>query len=179
MFFHDINDGDFIEVLRALPSSPAMTRAHILGAFGVLVSGDNPVDWWYALTRDRGEEGAAKAVAQLIISKGGKRVASLIKAEAAGRGLVPRADDPKLARLLFDESMEGFCVEQWVLREIVCEYYAETQVVLEDDDDDLPEPEDESHPEDPVADEEDGEHDVTGIADLFSGPSSRRGGRGT
>ena len=181
MFFHDINDGDFIEVLRALPSSPAMTRAHILGAFGVLVSGDNPADWWYALTRDRGDEGAAKAVAQLIISKGGKRVASLIKAEAAGRGVVPRADDPKLARLLFDESMEGFCVEQWVLREIVCEYYVETQVVLEDDDDDLPEPEDESHPEDPVPDEEDGEHGVS-IADLFSGKpraSAQRGAKWT
>ena len=100
MFFHDINDNDFIELLQALPSSPAMTRAHILGAFGVLVSGDNPADWWYALTIDRGEEGAAKAVAQLIISKGGKRVVSLIKAEADGRGVAPRADDPKLAQLL-------------------------------------------------------------------------------
>ncbi len=91
MFFHDVNDGDFIELLRALPSSPAMTRAHLLGAFGVLASGDNPVEWWNALTLDRGEEGAAKAVAQLVISKGGKRVVSLIKAEAAGRGVVPRA----------------------------------------------------------------------------------------
>ena len=158
-----------------------MTRAHILGAFGVLVSGDNPVDWWYALTRDRGEEGAAKAVAQLIISKGGKRVVSLIKADAAGRRVVPRADDPKLARLLFDESLEGFCVEQWVLRDIVCEYYAETQVVLDDEDDDLPEPDGESPPEDPGEDEEDGDHDVS-IADLFSGKpraSAQRGAKWT
>ncbi len=182
MFFHDINDGDFIEVLRALPSSPAMTRAHLLGAFGVLASRDNPVDWWNALTRDRGEEGAAKAVAQLIISKGGKRVVSLIKAEAAGRGVVPRADDPKLARLLFDESSEGFLVEeQWVLRDIICEYYAETQVVLEDDDDDLPEPEDEFDLDDPEEDQEDVGNDVS-ISDLFSGKpraSAQRGAKWT
>ena len=42
MFFHDINHEDFIELLRALPSTPAMTRAHIIGAFGVLVTGDDP-----------------------------------------------------------------------------------------------------------------------------------------
>ena len=181
MFFHDINDGDFIEVLRAFQYSPATTRAHILGAFGVLIAGDNPVDWWNALTMDRGEEGAAKAVAQLIIAKGGKRVVSLIKAEAAGRGVVPRADDPELARLLFDESLEGFLVEQWVLRDIVCEYYAETQVVLEDDEDDLPEPKDEFDPEDPEEDEEGGEDDVS-ILELFSGKpraSAQRGAKWT
>ncbi len=177
MFIHDVNDGDFIELLRALPNSPATTRAHLLGAFGVLVSGDNPVEWWNALTLDRGEEGAAKAVAQLIISKGGKRVVSLIKAEAGGRGVIPRADDPKLARLLFDESLEGFCVEQWVLRDIVCEYYAETQVVLDDDDDDLPEPEDEFDPDDPEEDEENGEHHVS-ISELFSGKPRASAPRG-
>ena len=116
---------------------------------------------------DRDEEGAAKAVAQLITSKGGERVVSLIKAQANGRDVVPRADDRKLARLLFDESLDGFTVsEQWELRDIVCEYYAETQVVL-DEDDDLPEPEGESLPEDPVEDEGYGDHDVS-IADLFS-----------
>ena len=140
MFVHNINDADFIGVLGALPSSPAMTRAHILDAFGVLVTGDDSMGWWNALTRDRGEEGAAKAVAQLIISKGGKRVLALIKAEAAGRSIVARADDPKLARLLFDDSLEEFLYDQWELRSIVCEYYEETQVVLEDDDLDLPEP---------------------------------------
>ena len=87
MFFHDINVRDFIELLEALPSSPATTRAHILGAFGVLVTGDDPVGWWDALTLDRGEEGAAQAVAQLVISKGGKRVLALIRAEAAGRSI--------------------------------------------------------------------------------------------
>ena len=182
MLFHDINQEDFIELLRALPSTSAMTRAHIIGAFGVLVSGDDPTGWWNALLWDRDEEGAAKAVAQLIISKGGKRVVRLIKAQANGRDVVPRADDPKLARLLFDESLDGFTIsDQWVLRDIVCEYYADTQEVLEDDDDDLPGPEEESHPEDPVEDEEDEDHDVS-IADLFSGKpraSAQRGAKWT
>ena len=60
---------------------------------------------------DRDGEGAAKAVAQLIISKGGGRLVSLIRAEADGRDVVPRADDPKVARLLFDSSLEGFLVD--------------------------------------------------------------------
>ncbi len=160
-----------------------MTRTHILGAFGVLVSGDDPTGWWNALTMDRGEEGAAKAVAQLVISKGGKRVASLIKAEAEDRGVVARADDPKLARLLFDESMERFLVDQWDLKYMVCEYYAETQVVLEDEDDDLPEPTDEFDQEDPDEDEDerDAGHDA-GISELFSGrprASAQRGAKWT
>ena len=107
MFFTDIHARDFIELLGALPSSPATTRAHILGAFGVLVTGDDPVGWWDALTRDRGEEGAAQAVAQLVISKGGKRVLALIKADAAGRSVTPRADDSKLVRLLFNMEWSG------------------------------------------------------------------------
>lgn len=177
MLSYDIEDADFIELLGALPSSPALTRAHLLGAFGVLVNGDEPGEWWNRLTQDRGEEGAAKAVAQLIISKGGKRVSALIKAEAAGRDVVARADDPKLARLLFDEAMEGFLYDQWTLKSLVCEYYEDTQVVLEDDDDDLPEPEDEFDPEDPKQDEEDAE-DGPSIFDLFSGrprASAQRG----
>ena len=68
-----------------------MTRGHLLGAFSVLVTSDDPTEWWNRLTLDRGEEGAAKAVAQLIISKGGERVLGLIKAEAAGRDVVARA----------------------------------------------------------------------------------------
>ena len=179
MFVHNINDADFIGVLGALPSSPAMTRAHILDAFGVLVTGDDSMGWWNALTRDRGEEGAAKAVAQLIISKGGKRVLALIKAEAAGRSIVARADDPKLARLLFDDSLEEFLYDQWELRSIVCEYYEETQVVLEDDDLDLPEPEDEFDLEGSEEDEEDAENGLS-IFDLFSGKpraSAQRGAK--
>ncbi len=177
MFFHDVNEEDFIQILGALPHSPGVTRAHLLGAFGVIVASDDPRAWWNALLMDRGEEGAAKAVAQLTISKGGKRVATLIKAEAAGRGVVPRADDPKLARLLFDESMEDFLVEQWTLRDIVCEYYAETQVVLEDDDDDLPEPEDEFDLDDPEEDDGDAGNGVS-ISDLFSGKPRPSAGRG-
>ena len=49
MFSTDIHARDLIELLGALPSSPATTRAHILGAFGVLVTGDDPVGWWDAL----------------------------------------------------------------------------------------------------------------------------------
>ncbi len=108
MFFHDVNGEDFIELLGALPHSPAVTRAHLLGEFGVIAVGDDPGGWWNTLVMDRGEEGAAKAVAQLIISKGGTRLVALIRAEAAGRDVVARADDPKLARLLFDSSLEEF-----------------------------------------------------------------------
>ena len=179
MFFHDINDGDFIQLLGALPSSPAVTRAHLLGAFSVLVTGDDPAEWWNRLTLDRGEEGAAKAVAQLIISKGGERVLGLIKAEAAGRDVVARADDPKLVRMLFDDSLEEFLYDQWGLRSIVCEYYEETQVVLEDDDLDLPAPEDEFDLEGPVEGDEDAENGLS-ILDLFSGkprPSAQRGAK--
>ena len=82
MFFHDVNEEDFIELLGALPHPPAMTRAHLLGAFDVLVAGDDPRGWWNKLVMDRGEEGAAKAVAQVIISKGGERLLSLMRAEA-------------------------------------------------------------------------------------------------
>ncbi len=140
MYFLDIEERDFIELLAALPSSPAVTRAHILGAFGVLVTGDDPVAWWSALTLDRGKQGAANAVAQLVIDKGGKRVLALIEAEAAGRGIGPRADDSKLARLLFDESMEDFLYDQFGLQHGVCEYFKETQAVREEGDRDPPEP---------------------------------------
>ena len=182
MFFYDVNEVDFIELLGALPHSPAVTRAHLLGAFNVIVAGDDPRGWWNTLVMDRGEEGAAKAIAQLIISKGGKRVVSLIRAEAAGRYVVPRADDPKLARLLFDSSLEEFLVDQDELKSIVCEYYDETQVVLEHDDPDLPEAPDEH---DPDGFEEEAEEDAgagPSVFDLFSGkprPSAGRGAKWT
>ena len=179
MFFHDIDDRDFIELLGALPSSPATTREHILDAFGLLVTGDDPVGWWNALTLDRGDEGAAQAVAQLVISTGGKRVLALIRAEAAGRRVMPRADDSKLVRLLFDDAMEHFLHDQWGLRDGVSEYYKETQVVLEDDDPDLPDPEDEYDRDDLDEDEEDTENGAS-IFNLFSGkprPSAQRGAK--
>ena len=181
MFFTDIHVRDFIELLEALPSTPAETRAHIMGAFGVLVTGDDPVGWWDALTLDRGEEGAANAVAQLVISKGGERLLALIRADAAGRSITPRADDSKLVRLLFDEAMEDVLYDQWGLQYGVCEYFKETQVVLEDDDPDLPEPEDEYDLDDPEEDEENGEHHVS-ISELFSGKpraSAQRGAKWT
>ena len=181
MFFADIHARDFIELLGGLPSSPATTRAHILGAFGVLVTGDDPVGWWDALTRDRGEEGAANAVAQLVISKGGKRVFTMIKADAAGRSNTPRADDSKLVRLLFDDAMEDSLYDQWGLQYGVCAYFKETQEFLEDDDPDLPEPEDDYRPDDLEEDEEDAENGPS-IFDLFSGkprPSAQRGAHWT
>lgn len=156
MFFLNIEERDFIELLGALPSSPALTRAHILGAFGVLVTGDDPVGWWSALTLDRGKQGAANAVAQLVIDKGGKRVLALIQAEATGRSIEPRADDSKLARLLFDESMEEFLYDQFGLQHGVCEYFRETQAVRADDDRDLPEPGSRLEPEGREGDEHDG-----------------------
>ena len=91
MFFTGINARDFIELLEALPSSPATTRAHVHDAFGVLVTGDDPVGWWDPLTFDRGEEGAANAVAQLVISTGGKRVLALIRARSLRRRRVADA----------------------------------------------------------------------------------------
>ena len=181
MFFTDINARDFIELLEALPSSPATTRAHIHSAFGVLVTGDDPVGWWDALTFDRGEEGAANAVAQLVISTGGKRVLALTRVDAAGRSITPRADDSKLVRLLFDEAMEHVLYDQWGLRYGVSEYYKETQVVLEDDDRDLPEPEDAYDLNDIEEDEDDAENGPS-LIDLFSGkprPSAQRGAKWT
>ena len=180
MFFTDINVRDFIELLEALPSSPATTRAHIHDRFGVLVTGDDPVGWWDALTFDRGEEGAANAVAQLVISTGGKRVLALIRADAAGRSITPRADDSKLVRLLFDEAMDDL-FDQWGVRDGVSEYYKETQAVLEDDDPDLPEPEDAYDLNDLEEDEEDPENGPN-LFDLFSGkprPSAQRGAKWT
>lgn len=182
MFFHDVNDGDFIQLLGALPHPPAVTRAHLLGAFDVIVAGDDPMAWWHALVIDRDEEGAAKAVAQLIISKGGGRLVSLIRAAAAGRHVVARADDPKLARLLFDSSLEGFLVDQRELNEIVCEYYEETQEVLEEDDPDLPEPPDEYGLAGTEEEDEENADDGPSIFDLFSGkprPSAGRGAKWT
>lgn len=182
MFFHDINGEDFIELLGALPHSPAVTRAHLLGGFGVIAVGDDPGGWWNSLVMDRGEEGAAKAVAQLIISKGGKRLVSLIRAEAAGRDVVARADDPKLARLLFDTSLEERLDDQWELKSIVCDYYEETQGVLEDDDPDLPEPPDEYDPDGSEEGDEEAADDGPSIFDLFSGkprPSAGRGAKWT
>lgn len=177
MFFHDVNDWDFIQVLGALPSQPAATRAHLLGGFGVIVDSDDPTAWWHALIRDRDERGAAKAVAQLIIKKGGTRVLSLIKADVNGRHVVPRADDSKLVRLLFDESLEGSLVDQETLRAIICEYYDETQMVIDDDEDGLPEPEDEFDPDDAEDDEEDIDNGPS-LLDMISGkprPSAQRG----
>ena len=48
-------------------------------------------------------------------------VAGQLQAEAAGRHVVARADDPKLTRLLFDSSLEGFLVDQEELQSVVCE----------------------------------------------------------
>ena len=175
MLFHDINDTDFIDILGALPSSPAITRAHILGGFGVIVASDDPRDWWHKLTPDRGEEGAAKAVAQLVISKGGARVLRLIEAEVAGRDAVARADDSRLARLLFDDSMEEFLCDQWELKSIVCEYYEETQVVPKDDE--LPEPEGELGPEDAEKDQGYGANGPS-ILDRISGKPRASAQRG-
>ena len=171
MFFQNVNHEDFVQVLGALPDPPAVIRAYLLGAFSLLVTGDDPEVWWNAMWRDRGEEGAAKAVAQLIISKGGKRVVSLIKAEAGGRDIAARADDPPLVRLLFDESQDEFLTDQWELKSIICDYYEETQVVLEEDDEELPETADEFGAEDLEEDEEDEEDGDDGpdILDLFSG----------
>ena len=181
MFFTDIHARDFIELLEALPSSPATTRAHIHDRFGVLVTGDDPVGWWNALTFDRGEEGAANAVAQLVISTGGKRVLALIRADAAGRSITPRADDSKLVRLIFDEAVEDVLYDQWGVRYGVSEYYKETQAVLEDDDPDLPEPEDAYDLNDLEGDEEETENGPS-LFDLFSGkprPSAQRGAKWT
>jgi len=181
MYFTDIHARDFIELLEALPSSPATTRAHIMGAFGVLVTGDDPVGWWDALTRDRGEEGAANAVAQLVVSTGGERVLALIEANAADQSIAPRADDPKLVRLLFDDAMQDSLYDQWGLQYGVCEYFKETQVVLEDDDPDLPEPED-TYGRDDLEEDEQGAEDGPSIFDLFSGkprPSAQRGAQWT
>ncbi|MDE2676297.1 MAG: endonuclease NucS [Gemmatimonadota bacterium] len=174
-----INDRDFIELLAALPDPPAVTRGNILGAFQVLVAGDDPVRWWQSLTRERRDEGAAKAVAQLVIKKGGKRVLDLVRAEAAGRSIEPRADDSKLVRLLFDGAMEDQLYDQEELRSIVCEYYEETHMEPDDDDPDLPEPEDEF--DQGGAEEEDEDAvDGPGIIDLFSvkpRPSAQRGAK--
>lgn len=155
MLYCHVTHEDFVQVLAALPEPPAVVRAYLLGAFGILVSSDDLQTWWDAMWRRPIRPSlpvAAKAVAQLIISKGGKRVLSLIRAHANGRDPVVRADDPKLAlaRLLFDDTMEQFLVDQLVLRSIVCEYYEETQLVEEEEvwlDEDTPEevklPEDE------------------------------------
>ena len=178
MFFHDVNEEDFIEILGALPHSPGVTRGHLLGAFGVIVASDDPRAWWHALLMDRGEEGAAKAVAQLIISKGGRRLLSLIRAEAAGRDVVARADDPKLARLLFDSSLEELLDDQWELRTIVCDYYEETQVVLEDDDLDLPEPQEEYDVDGSEEEHEEEVENGPSVFDLFSGKPRPSAGRG-
>lgn len=179
MFIHDVNHWDFIHVLGALPSAPAVTRAHILGAFDLIVTSDDPREWWHRLELDRGEAGAAKAVAQLVISHGGKRVLALIRAEVADRSIPARADDSKLVRLLFDESLEETLDDQWELRSIICEYYDETQVVLEDDDPDLPEPEEDLDLAGPEEDEGNAEAGPS-IFDLFSGkprPSAQRGAK--
>ncbi len=178
MFFLDINDRDFIELLGALPSSPAVTRAHILGAFGVHVTGDDPVAWWRALTLDRGKQGAANAVAQLVIDQGGKRALALIEAEAAGRSIEPRADDPKLVRLLFDESMEEFVYDQFGLQHGVCEYFKETQAVGENGDRDPPEPGAGSEPVGWAGDEH---HSPSSLDPSSATPmaSSQRGARWT
>lgn len=135
MFYDDIQHEDFLDLLRALPDPPAVIRAYLVGVFGILVGGDDAEGWWVAMWRDRGEVGAAKVVAQMVISKGGPRVLSMIRAEAADRDVVVRADDPKVARLLFDDSLEDHLSDQWALRSFVCTYYEETQGELEDDDD--------------------------------------------
>ena len=102
---------------------------------------------------------------------------ALIRADAAGRSIAPRADDSKLVRLLFDDALEDVLRDQWGLRYGVSEYYKETQVVLEDDDPELPEPDDEYDLSDLEEDEEDTENGPS-LFDLFSGqprPSAQRG----
>lgn len=101
----DIDDWTFTQILGALPDTPAVIRAYLMGGYGVLVSSDDPQVWWNALVQDRGKLGAADVVCELVLKKGGKRVAELIKAEAEDRDVHVRADDSSLVRLLFEDTM--------------------------------------------------------------------------
>ena len=76
-----------------------------MGGYGVLVSSDDPRVWWNALVQKRGKLGAADVVCELVLTKGGKRVAELIKTEAEDREVHVRADDSSLVRLLFEDTM--------------------------------------------------------------------------
>lgn len=120
-------DADFPEALAAFPESESEIRAWLLGRFGVHIParsgppGDQLVrtpagqefvlsvrrldcQWIYhQLVEARGEARAADIVAELILTKGGSRVVELVEAEARGRDVYIRADDPDLVHLLFED----------------------------------------------------------------------------
>ena len=123
---------DFVEILKAFPEGLSTVRAYLLKDFGILV-GDSPAhEIWNVIERDRGEEGAADVVSELVISKGGERVNRLIARSVAGGDLHLRADDSKLAHLLFQEV-------DWVepaVGEYVVNYFERSRGFPVDDEDD-------------------------------------------
>lgn len=117
--FYDFDPSYFVAVLDAFPEGLATVRASLLKDFGILVGNSPTHEIWNLIERDRGEEGAADVVSELVISKGGERVNQLIARSVAGESLGLRADDSKLARVLFEE-------EDWVEPEVgeyVVEYF--------------------------------------------------------
>lgn len=127
--FYDFDPSYFIEVLEAFPGGLATVRASLLRDFGILVGNCPAHEIWNLIERDRGEEGAADVVSELVISKGGERVNQLIARSVAGEDLGLRANDSKLARLLFEE-------EDWVEPEIggyVVNYFERSRPFLVDD----------------------------------------------
>jgi hypothetical protein len=124
----DIYESDFAEILGALPDAPGVIRAYLMGGYGVLVSNDDPRVWWNALVQDRGKLAAADAVCELVLKKGGKRVAELIKTAAQNREVHIRADDSPLVRLLFEGYDDPFYKPERILineytQEYVVEHY--------------------------------------------------------
>ena len=117
--YDEVNHWDFIEMLAALPDTPAVIRAYLMGTFGVLVDSDDPAVWWKALEQDRGQLGAADVVCELVLAKGGQRAVELIKAAAEDKDVHFRADDSRLVRFLFDdpdlerEETQGYLLEYY------------------------------------------------------------------
>jgi hypothetical protein len=95
---------DFHYVVEAFPASLSELRAYLLGRFGIHVPASIPnVNFlWGALVDAKGEDRAADIVAELVVTKGGRRVLELIQAQANEEELFLRADDPDLAHVLFE-----------------------------------------------------------------------------
>ena len=100
MLSYDIDDADSVELLGALPTSPAMTRAHLLRCVRRVGQRRRSTGVVEPTDAGPGEEGASKAVAQVITSMGGNRVLALMKAAGrearCGDWTIRRADEEPL-----------------------------------------------------------------------------------
>lgn len=153
---YNVYPSDFVELLEAFPSGIARVQEYLLKDFHILVDAGDPHKIWNKIEAERGEEGAADVVSELVILRGELRVAEMIRRVASDEEPGIRANDSQLARLLFQED------DQWRRPEVgeyVVDYFNRTRSIVD-------ESEEEEWSEGALTDSNDYDRDAEGEDDI-------------